>query len=130
MFAILAATTIPRARFRPRLGPTPCCRRRSSTTRKAKRFGATSATSTGRARKRLSCLPKPAPARQKAEQPPVDRGQAERDQAEAGEILRRQRLAEEQAAEQDRDRRHEQGDEQRIGRARRLDEPEIEHIAE
>ena len=39
-------------------------------------------------------------------------------------------LAEEQAAEQDRDRRHQQGDEQRIGRARRLDQPEIEHVAE
>ena len=34
-----------------------CCRRRSCTMRRAGRCGATSATSTGRARKRLSCLP-------------------------------------------------------------------------
>ena len=50
--------------------------------------------------------------------------------ASPSEILRRQRLAEEQPAEQDRDRRHQQGDEQRVGRARRLDQPEIEHVAE
>ena len=34
------------------------------------------------------------------------------------------------AAEQDRDRRHQQGDQQGVGRARRLDQPEIEHVAE
>src|SRR5438874_13582690 len=98
--------------------------------RKARKYGATSATSTGPGRRRLSCLPKRAPFRKKAEQPPVDRCQAKRDQRKAGEILRRQSLAEEQPAEKDRDRRHEEGDEQRIGRARRLDQPKIENVAE
>ena len=67
---------------------------------------------------------------QQAEQPAVDRGEAERDQAEPEEILRRERLAEEQRAEQDRDRRHQQRHQQGVGRARRLDQPEIEHVAE
>ena len=66
----------------------------------------------------------------KADQPAVDRGETERDQAKTEEVLRRERLAEEQRAEQDRDRRHQQRHEQRIGRARRLDQPEVEHVAE
>ena len=72
-----------------------CCRPRSCTMPRARKSGAMSATSTGRARKRLGCSRKPA-RRQSADQPPVDRREAERDQAEADEVLRRELLAEEQ----------------------------------
>ena len=65
-----------------------------------------------------------------AEQPAVDRREAERDQAKAEEILRRERLVEEQRAEQDRDRRDQQRHEQGVGRAGCLDQPEVEHVAE
>ena len=50
--------------------------------------------------------------------------------AKPGELARRQPLAEEQRAEQDRGRRDQQGDEQRIGRAGRGDQPEIEDVGE
>src|SRR6185312_3108705 len=96
----------------------------------AKRSGVTSAISTGRAPRRLSFLRKPAPLRNQAEQPPVDRRETERDQPKADEVLRRQRLIEKQRPENDRDRRHQQRDEQRVGSSRGRDEPEIEHIAE
>ena len=49
-----------RWRCRARSGRTRCCRPRSCSTRRARKSGATSATSTGPARKRLSCWPKPA----------------------------------------------------------------------
>ena len=74
-------------------------------------------------------LRKPAPPK-KADQPAVDRGQPEGDQAEAEEVLRRQGLAKEQAAEQDRYRRHQQGHEQRVGRAGMFDQAEIEDVGE
>src|SRR4051812_5621516 len=94
--------------------PTWCCRRPSCSTRTGRKFGATSATSTGRAEKRLSCCRKPAARPNQAEQPPVNGGEAERDEGEAEEILRCECLAEKQAAKQDRDRRHEQGHQQCI----------------
>src|SRR5205807_6192032 len=103
----------------------------SSTTPTARKYGATWAISTGPARRRLSCLPKRAHTLQrKAEHPAVYCGKPERDQAEPNEVLRRQRFAEKQPAEEDRDRRHEQGDEQRIGRARRVDQAEIKDVSE
>ena len=46
------------------------------------------------------------------------------------EVLRRKLLAEEQAAEQDRDGRNQQGHEQRVGRAGAVDQAEIEDVAE
>ena len=100
------------------LGADRCCRPRSCSTPTARKSGATSATSTGRARRRLDYCRKPAAAQASAEQPAVDRREAERDQREADEILRRERLAQEQPAEQDRDGRNQQGDEERVGRAR------------
>src|SRR6476469_7853448 len=96
----------------------------------AGKCGATSATSIGRARKPLSCVRKPAARRQEAEQPPVDCGEAERNQAKPHEVLRRQSLIEEQAAQYDSNRRHEQGDKKGVCCARRRDQPEIEHVAE
>src|SRR3954452_2906844 len=96
----------------------------------ARKSGAWSGTSTGPAPERLRCFRKRVRLRKKAEQPPVDGREAKRDQEQPGEVLRRQMLAEEEAAEQDCDRRHQQGDEQGVGRAGSLDETEIEHVTE
>ena len=64
------------------------CRRPSSTTRRARKCGAMSATSTGPARRPLRCLPRSLGDRieQAPEQPAVDRRQAQRDQRQPGEI--------------------------------------------
>src|SRR6059058_6040956 len=110
--------------------PTRFYQHRSSSTPMVTKCGATSAISTGRVRKRLSCCRKRLPARNKAEQPPVDRRKPERNQREPGKILWRERLAEEKSTEEDRDGRHEQGDKQCVGRARRGDQAEVEHVAE
>src|SRR4029078_8162221 len=116
-------------RCRERSARTPCCRPRSSTTPTARKCGATSATSTGRARKRLSCWRK-ATLRQKAEQAAVDRSEADRDQPEAEEILRRKALAEERCAEADRDRRDHSPSQQSVGRPGGIDQTEIHDVAE
>src|SRR5438309_496121 len=68
--------------------------------------------------------------RNQADQPPIDSRQAQRDQCQPTEILRRERLVEKKRSEQDGDRRHEKGHEQRIGRAGSLDQAEVEHVAE
>src|SRR6478735_5782916 len=94
------------------------------------RSGATLATSTGQVPRLLSCFRKPAQRNQRADQPAIDRGETEGDQAEPEEVLRRKLLAEEQAAQQDRDRRNQQCHQQRVGRAGAVDQAEIQHVAE
>src|SRR5687768_1727549 len=96
-----------------------CCRRRSSMVPTARKSGATPAISTGRAPRLLSFFRKPGPA-QKAEQPPVDRREAKHDEGKAAEIAGVQALAQEQAAEQDRGRRHQDRNQQGIACARSL----------
>src|SRR4029453_11546364 len=91
------------------------CQRRSCMVPTAAKSGATLATSTGRARKLLSCLRRPAP--QNLEQPPVDRCESEGDQCQSGKVARREQLVEEQAAQQDGNRGNEKRDQQGIGRA-------------
>src|SRR4051794_14240481 len=95
------------------LGPTPSCQRRFCSTPAAKKCGATSAIWTGRAARQLNCCPKPAALYKKAEQPAINGHQAQGNKRKAEEVLRRQLLAKEEAAEQDRDwrdkQRHEQG---------------------
>src|SRR3954470_23224415 len=97
--------------------------------RTARKCGATSETMTGPAPKRLGCL-RTAASRQQSKRPPVDGGEAEGDQRQSPEILRREGLAEEQSSEQYRDRGDEQGDQQRVGRAGMVDQSEIEDVAE
>src|SRR5689334_18458365 len=96
--------------------------------RTATKSGATSATSTGPARRRLSFSRKPAPRRNKAEQPAVDGREAQRDQAKPKEVLRREDLVQEQGAQEDRDGGNKQRHEKGIGRARRRDQPEVHHV--
>src|SRR5690348_5665608 len=126
-FRRFSPTRIRRWRFRARSTP-KCSRRRSFTMRTARKSGATSATRTGPARRPLGFSRKAAPAKE-AEQPPVDRREAERDKAETCEILRGKSFAEEHGAEEDRHRRDQQGHQQRIGRAGMFDQAEVEHIS-
>src|SRR5690242_1567539 len=95
---------------------------------RARKSGAMSATRTGRAQERLSCLLKAASAKE-AEHSAVDRSEAECDQRQAGEVLRRESLAEEQPAEQNSNRRDQQRHEQGVGCAGMIDHPEVEDIA-
>src|SRR6476469_7392247 len=82
-----------------RSGPTLSCRPRSSTMPRAAKSGATWGTSTGPARRPLNyCLRLRYP--QKADEPAIDRREAKSDQGEAEEILRRERLVEEEGPEQ------------------------------
>src|SRR4051812_50075964 len=73
-------------------------------TRRAGRSGAMSGSSTGPGPRRLGCLRKSA-SRKSGEHPSVDRREAEGDQREAGEILGCEGFTQEEAAEQDCDRR-------------------------
>src|SRR5687767_7124679 len=98
-------------------------------TRRGAKSGAMSATWTGPAPKPLSCWLKPPPPKH-ADQTTVDRGKADGDQRQANEMLRPQLLAKERRRKPDRDRRGEQSDQQRIGRAGPLDDPEIEYVGE